>query len=382
MRAIIIVIDGLGIGYLPDARKYNDYGANTLKSLFNAYDMQLPVLESLGLLSIDGVFGNDRASKGAFGRIAELSNAKDTTVGHWEIAGVVTDKPFPVFPNGFPKEFISKLEKAIGRKVIVNKPYSGTAVIAEYGEQHLKTGCPILYTSADSVLQIACHTDIVPINQLYDWCQIARDLCVGSFGVGRVIARPFSGVHPFIRTEERKDFSVAPPTDTLLDNVKNAGMKSIGIGKIEDIFCFKGLTDSYHTHDNKSSFDKTIEVLGQSFDGLVFVNLIDTDMLYGHRRDVFGYAQCLEEIDKRIGHIISKMRADDVLYVTSDHGNDPCHKVHTDHTREYVPLLIYGRDIIPTNLGTLTGFDTIAETIRQQLNLPYGAKSLWDTVIL
>ncbi|MDD3831958.1 MAG: phosphopentomutase [Clostridia bacterium] len=380
MRAFIIVIDGFGIGELPDAKKFNDSGANTLKNIINNYDMRLPVMESLGLFSIDGVYGNSNTERSAYGRVAESSTAKDTTVGHWEIAGVVTHNAFPTFPNGFPDSLIKQLENVFGKKVLCNKPYSGTEVIKDYGKEHIATGCPIIYTSADSVLQIACHTDIVSIEQLYSWCEQARSLCIGAYNVGRVIARPFSGEYPYVRTSQRKDYSVSPPTKTLLDDFADNGYCSIGVGKIEDIFNSHGLTQSYHTHNNKESMDKTIQLVKTDFDGLVFVNLIDTDMLYGHRRDVFGYAQSLEELDTQLGILRSCLRHDDIVYLTSDHGNDPCHKEHTDHTREYTPLMIFGNRILPTNLGTLQGLDTIANTVRDQFNMPHGDNSVWDRI--
>ncbi|MEG1527723.1 MAG: phosphopentomutase [Clostridia bacterium] len=378
MRAFILVIDGLGIGEMPDARLYGDRGSNTLKNIYNSYDMDIPTLISLGLYSIDNTYCDTKNIRGAYARMEELSKAKDTTVGHWEIAGVVTTQPFPTFPDGFPPEFIQQLEDAFGVKVLLNKPYSGTEALKDYGAEHIKTGCPIVYTSGDSVLQIAVHTDVIPLAKLYEFCSIARKLCVGKYNVGRIIARPFTGEFPFVRTDDRKDYSVSPPSDTLLNNVSNAGLASVGVGKIEDIFNFSGLTESYHTHNNAESLDKTIELAKKDFDGLVFVNLIDTDMLYGHRRDVFGYAQALEKIDIKLAELMIYLKPDDVLYVTADHGNDPCHKEHTDHTREYTPLLVFGDKIIPTNLGTIKGFDAIADTIREQLGLNFNSKSLWD----
>ncbi|HPG92314.1 MAG TPA: phosphopentomutase [Clostridia bacterium] len=382
MRAFVIVIDGFGIGAMPDCKLYGDFGSNTLKNTLSAYDMYIPNLKKLGLYNIDGVYPDDRSAKGAYGRMAELSKAKDTTAGHWEIAGVITSHPFPVFPDGFPKELVDKLEKIFGNGILLNKPYSGTDAIRDYGEEHLKTGKPIVYTSADSVLQVACHIDKVPLNQLYDWCEKIRAICVDEYSVSRIIARPFGGKYPFERTVDRKDFSLSPPSATLLDEMKENKFNSVGIGKIEDIFNFSGLTESYHTHTNKEGMEKLIELANKEFDGLVFANLVDTDMLYGHRRDVFGYAQAMEEIDKMLGLFMPCLKHDDVLYITSDHGNDPTHKAHTDHTREYTPLLIYGRDIVPTNLGTLVGFDVIADTIREQFALPNKGKSLWQKITL
>ncbi|HIT78015.1 MAG TPA: phosphopentomutase [Candidatus Limihabitans stercoravium] len=380
MRAFIIVIDGFGVGAMPDCKKYGDYGANTLKNVRSAYDLNLPYLADMGLYNIEGTYNDDRMPNGAYGRMMELSKGKDTTVGHWEIAGVITKDFMPTFPNGFPKEFVTKLEKALGTKILCNKPYSGTEVIKDYGEEHLRTGYPIVYTSADSVLQIAVHMDKYTIDQLYDMCIKARKLCEGKYGVGRIIARPFEGQYPFVRTAERKDFSLDPTGETLLDAVKAAGLESVAVGKIEYIFNGRGITRSIHTESNLDGLEKTIEIAKENFDGLVFVNLVDTDMKYGHRRDVYGYAQALEEIDKKIGELLPLLKKDDVLYITGDHGCDPTHKAHTDHTREYTPLLVYGCDIVPTNLGTLVGMDVINDTIRQQLDLPFGPKSVWEKI--
>ena len=380
MRAFILVIDGFGIGAMPDCRKFNDYGANTLKNVRGAYDLNLPTLADMGLYNIDCTYNDDRQPNGAYARLEELSKGKDTTVGHWEMAGVITSEPMPTFPNGFPQSFINKLEKELGSKVLCNKPYSGTEVIKDYGEEHLKTGYPIVYTSADSVLQIAVHMDKYTIEQLYDMCEKARNLCVGKYAVGRVIARPFTGAYPFTRTAERKDFSLNPPAKTILDYVKDAGMESVAVGKIEYIFNGQGITRSTHTESNIDGLNQTIAIAKERFDGLVFVNLVDTDMKYGHRRDVFGYAQALEEIDAKVAELIKVIHHDDVIYITGDHGCDPTHKVHTDHTREYTPLLIYGSEVVPTNLGTIKGFDVIADTIKDQLGIGAGPKSVWEKI--
>lgn len=313
-------------GRIADCKKYGDYGANTLKNVRNAYDLNLPCLADMGLYNIDGTYNDDRLPNGAYGRMAELSKGKDTTVGHWEIAGIVTKEFMPTFPNGFPKEFITRLEKQLGTKVLCNKPYSGTEVIKDYGEEHLRTGYPIVYTSADSVLQIAVHMDKYTIEQLYDMCLKARKLCEGKYGVGRIIARPFEGQYPFVRTADRKDFSLDPPGETLLDAVKANGLESVAVGKIEYIFNGRGITRSIHTESNLDGLEKTIEIAKENFDGLVFVNLVDTDMKYGHRRDVYGYAQALEEIDKKVGELLPLLKKDDVLYITGDHGCDPTHK--------------------------------------------------------
>ena len=380
MRAIILVIDGFGIGAMPDCKLFNDYGANTLKNIRNAYDLNVPNMQEMGLYCIDGTYSEDRQPSAAFARLEELSKGKDTTVGHWEMAGVITTSPLPTFPNGFPKEFISRLEKELGTKVLCNKPYSGTEVIKDYGMEHLETGFPIVYTSADSVLQIATHSDRYSIDQLYDMCLKARKLCSGKYGVGRIIARPFTGEWPYTRTADRKDFSLDPPQKTLLDFVKEAGMQSVAVGKIEYIFNGQGITRSIHTKDNLDGLNVTLQLIKENFDGLVFVNLVDTDMKYGHRRDVFGYAEALEEIDGKVGEIVKNLKHDDVLYITGDHGCDPTHKQHTDHTREYTPLLIYGCDVVPTNLGTLKGFDVICDTIKEQLEIGCGGKSVWEKI--
>ena len=380
MRAFILVIDGFGIGAMPDCKKFGDYGANTLKNIRNAYDLNIPNMQEMGLYCIDGTYSEDRQPNAAFARLEELSKGKDTTVGHWEMAGIITSTPLPTFPNGFPKEFVTRLEKELGSKILCNKPYSGTDVIKDYGAEHLATGYPIVYTSADSVLQIAVHMDKYSLEQLYDMCEKARKLCVGKYGVGRVIARPFTGEYPFVRTADRKDFSINHPAKTLLDFVKDAGMESVAVGKIEYIFNGQGITRSLHTTSNLDGLNKTLEIAKENFDGLVFVNLVDTDMKYGHRRDVYGYAEALEEIDVKVGELVKLLKHDDVLYITGDHGCDPTHKQHTDHTREYTPLLVYGCDVVPTNLGTIKGFDVICDTIKDQLGISSGGKSVWEKI--
>ncbi len=295
MRAFILVIDGFGIGAMPDCKKFNDdFCANTLKNVRHAYDLNLPHMADMGLYSIDGTYNDDRMPSGAYARLEEASKGKDTTVGHWEMAGVITKSPLPTFPNGFPPNFVAKLEKELGTKILCNKPYSGTEVIKDYGREHLATGYPIVYTSADSVLQIAVHMDKYTIDELYQMCEKARKLCTGEFGVGRIIARPFTGEYPFTRTAERKDFSLDPTGVTLLDCVKDAGMQSVAVGKIEYIFNGRGITRSIHTASNLDGLNQTLAIARERFDGLVFVNLVDTDMKYGHRRDVFGYAEALE----------------------------------------------------------------------------------------
>lgn len=381
MRAIIVVIDGFGIGALPDAKSYQDEGSNTLLNISASYAINVPTLTKLGLFNINGINQATEMVEGSFARIRPLSIGKDTTVGHWEITGVITKASFPIFPNGFGSEFVNKLCKSINvDKVLLNKPYSGTDAIAEYGDEHCKTGYPILYTSADSVLQIAACVDVVPLQTLYDWCIKARELCVGTHQVGRVIARPFTKLNgKYVRTSDRKDYAVVPPHN-LLNELSEANIKVVAIGKIGDIFCNSGITVSFPVHSNTECVNETINQLKQSFDGLIFVNLVETDSLYGHRRDIVGYAQALEEVDANINKLIKNMDAEDVLYITSDHGCDPTHTLHTDHTREYVPLLVYGDSIASVNLETIVGLDSIADTIRHQLLLKASRKSFLNQI--
>ena len=292
---------------------------------------------------------------------------KDTTTGHWEMAGIISESPMPTFPNGFPKEFMDAFEAAVGRGTICNLPYSGTDVIRDYGSEHLETGKLIIYTSADSVFQIAAHEDLVPVEELYEICRTARKMLCGKYGVGRVIARPFIGTPgDFRRTENRRDFSLLPPSDTMLNKLSNNGLDVIGVGKIGDIFAMSGLTKTYPTHNNAEGMEKTSELLDQDFHGLCFVNLVDFDMKYGHRQDAVGYATAINEFDAWLGANLSKLRDDDVLIVTADHGCDPTDN-STDHTREYVPFLMYGKTILPQNLGTIHGFDHVGKTVCQLL---------------
>lgn len=369
-RVFLIVLDSFGIGAMPDAADFGDIGANTLRSCFKTGHMNVPNMQSLGLFNIDGVDVGENADapKAAYMRLSEKSKGKDTTTGHWEIAGLVSERPFPTFPDGFPDEVINKFEQATGRKVLCNKPYSGTKVIADYGLQHVETGALIVYTSADSVFQIAAHESIVPVDELYRYCEIAREILVGDYAVGRVIARPFEGEHPYVRTSRRHDFSLVPPQETLLDKLKAAGKDVIGIGKIYDIFAGKGLTQQDRTIGNAADMQLTQQWQSNEFNGLCFTNLVDFDMSYGHRRDPEGYAKALSEFDCWLGDFISDMRSDDVLMITADHGCDPCH-TGTDHTREYIPLLIYGESIAPNNYGTLSGFDHIADGVLRLLGI-------------
>ena len=368
-RVFLIVLDSFGIGELPDADKYNDVGSNTLNSIRKSEYFNANNLINLGLFNIDGVDGAIKNPQGAFGRIKERSNGKDTTVGHWEIAGIVSDNPLPTYPNGFPSEIISEFERLTGRKTLCNKPYSGTEVIKDYGKQHIKTGDLIVYTSQDSVFQIAAHEDVVPIETLYSYCEIARNLLKGKHGVGRVIARPFTGEYPFIRTSNRHDYSLLPPSDTMLDYLKNNGYDVIGVGKIGDIFALKGITESYKTKDNLDGINKTIELTKKEFNGLCFVNLVDFDSKYGHRNDVDGYAKAISEFDGYLPSIINGLSENDILIITADHGCDPA-TISTDHSREYVPILIYGNMVSGgVNLNTMETFSNIAKTILEYFDV-------------
>ena len=369
-RVFLIVLDSFGVGEMPDAADFGDKGANTLRSCFNTGKLNVPNMAKMGLFNIDGVdFGEkETAPDGAFLRLSELSKGKDTTTGHWEIAGLVSEKAFPTFPDGFPSEVIGEFERRTGRKTLCNKPYSGTKVIADYGEEHIKTGALIVYTSADSVFQIAAHEDVVPVEELYKYCEIARDILQGDFAVGRVIARPFEGEHPFKRTPRRHDFSLVPPKNTMFDVLNENGLDTIGVGKIFDIFAGKSVSECDRRIGNAVDMEITSDYQQKDFHGLCFTNLVDFDMQFGHRRDAFGYANALNEFDDWLGKFKEKMRPDDVLIITADHGCDPCHS-GTDHTREYIPVLIYGDGIKPANLGTRAGFCDIAATVLELLNV-------------
>lgn len=370
----LIILDGLGIGALPDAGLYGDSGANTLKSISQSASFSIPNLINLGIFNIqdNGISKGIVKPIGSYGKASEKSKGKDSTIGHWEIAGLISSIPFPTYPKGFPPEVIEEFEKQTGRKVLCNEPYSGTAVIEDFGLIHLQTGDLIVYTSADSVFQIAAHEDIIDVNKLYEYCEIARNILKGEHAVARVIARPFIGVPgDFSRTVKRKDFSLAPPGDTLLDILKKAGCEVIGVGKIEDIFAGKGLTESEHTTSNIDGMKKTFSYLKSDAKGLVFTNLVDFDMLYGHRNDIEGYAVAMSEFDVWLGSFIRNMGKDDVLIITADHGCDP-KTPSTDHSREYVPVLIYGSKIKRgVNLGILTSFSDIGATIADIFNVKY-----------
>lgn len=368
-RVFLIVLDSVGIGEMPDAEKYGDKGSNTLKSCFMQEGFSLPNMTELGLFNIDGIDYARGVSvpSGAYGRFAEKSKGKDTTTGHWEICGIVSENPFPTYPDGFPEEIINEFSEKTGRGVLCNKPYSGTKVIEDYGKEHIETGKLIVYTSADSVFQIAAHEDKVPLSELYRYCEIAREILKGKHGVGRVIARPFEGEYPsFRRTSGRHDFSLVPPEDTLIDVLKNKGIKTLPIGKIYDIFAGKGLEKPYPIKSNSEGMKLTDEVLLSDFEGFCFVNLVDFDMLYGHRNDAVSYAEALNEFDLWLGSFLEKMRDDDVLMITSDHGCDPLTE-STDHSREYTFLLCCGKKIKSVNLGTRKSFADIGKTVMELL---------------
>lgn len=365
-RVFLIVLDSFGIGEMPDADKFGDVGANTLRSCSTAEGFELPNMKKLGLFNLDGVDFLEGVSspEGRIARLAERSMGKDTTIGHWEIAGIYSPDPMPTYPNGFPKEVIDEFCRRTGRGVLCNKPYSGTVVINEYGDEHVRTGDLIVYTSADSVFQIAAHEDVVPVEQLYEYCRIAREILTGKNGVGRVIARPFIGSDGnYTRTPRRHDFSLIPPAVTMLDQLKDAGKDVISVGKIRDIFAGKGITESNPTTGNPDGIDKTLAILQRDFDGLCFVNLVDTDMVYGHRRDIPGYAGALKYFDDNLPKILAGLNSDDVLMIAADHGCDPGFLKTTDHTREYIPFLMAGERIEPGNLGTRDTFADIGATV-------------------
>ena len=366
-RCFVIVLDSYGIGREPDAPDFGDDVCNTLRSISQSPKYDTPNMQKLGLFNIDGVGCGTPVEQplGAFARLRELSRGKDTTTGHWEIGGVISEQPMPTFPDGFPPECIEMLEKAFGKKILCNKPYSGTAVIHDYGREQKETGGLIVYTSADSVLQIAAHEDDVPVEQLYDYCRMARKIMQGEHGVGRIIARPYIGEYPnYERTPRRHDFSLDPTGDTMLDALERKGLETIGVGKISDIFAGRGISRTLGVNkDNKDGMEKTLKVMDEDFTGLCFVNLVDFDMVFGHRRNIDGYAQAATEFDAQLGEFMAKMRPDDVLMITADHGCDPG-AAGTDHTREYVPWLIYGQHIkAGLNLGTYPTFAMIGATV-------------------
>lgn len=379
-RVFLIVLDSFGIGGMEDAPSYGDVGVNTIGSVSKSPCFHVPNMQKLGLFRIEGIQvakGEDNADwtvdispSATVARMREASKGKDTTIGHWEIAGIYSDSPLPTYPDGFPEEILAPFRERTGRDILCNRPYSGTQVIADYGKEHLRTGSLIVYTSADSVFQIAAHEELIPPETLYEYCRIARSILVGEHGVGRVIARPFIGEPGnFIRTANRHDFSLEPPAVTMLDQLKAAGMDVIAVGKIKDIFAGKGITESVYTSGNQEGIERTLEYLDKDFEGLCFINLVDYDMLYGHRRDVEGYARALTYFDERLPEILGKMRAEDVLMITADHGCDPAYTATTDHTREYVPFMMYGDPIRPRNLGTRKTFADVGATVLQYFGI-------------
>ncbi len=372
MRVFLIVADSFGIGEMADSAKFGDEGVNTLRSCFNTKELNVPNLTKLGLFNIDGIDFGEKSKNplGVYARLAEKSAGKDTTVGHWELAGLVTETPLPTYPNGFSGDIIDEFSRAVGRNVLCNKPYSGTKVLLDFGREHIKTGDLIVYTSADSVFQVAAHEDIVSVDELYDICTVARNMLRSEHGVARVIARPFLGEHPnFYRTKNRHDFSLAPTGETMLDKLKKSGKTVYAIGKIYDIFSGFGITEYVRTENNDEGMKKTIEALDKDFDGLCFVNLVDFDMTYGHRRDAKGYAKALSRFDNQLGELFDKSRDGDVFIITADHGCDPGYIKTTDHTREYVPLIVWQKGIEAKNLGTLTGLDTVSRMVLDMFNI-------------
>ena len=371
-RVFLIVLDSFGIGGMPDAESFGDVGVNTLRACASSKELQIPNMIAAGLGNIDGVEALPKtdAPTGAFARLTEASMGKDTTIGHWEIAGLVSKRPLPTYPNGFPQEVLDAFEAATGRGCLCNLPYSGTDVIRDYGEEQLKTGKWIVYTSADSVFQVAAHEELIPLEELYDACHKARKLLKGEHGVGRVIARPFVGTPGnFQRTSNRHDYSLEPPGITLLDALQKAGKATIGVGKIYDIFAGIGVSDHVYNKSNANGMEHTLNYAAQDFDGLCFVNLVDFDMLFGHRRDIDGYAKALTEFDAWLPKLMEQLTEDDIVMITADHGCDPAYTATTDHTREYVPLLVLGKKVKPVNMGTRKSFADIAATVAELLNV-------------
>lgn len=371
-RVFLIVLDSFGIGEAPDADKFGDVGANTLRTISGSPKFNCPNMTKLGLFNVEGTDYKEGVENpiGMYGKMQEESMGKDTIIGHWELAGLVSHKPMPTFPQGFPDSFVKEFEKKTGRKCLCNKPYSGTEVIKDYGEEHMKTGALILYTSADSVCQIAANESIVPVEELYEYCRMAREMLIGDMAVGRVIARPFEGTNKddFKRTTRRHDFALSPFADTMLDKITNSGKEVISIGKIVDIFNNRGITKFYRTTGNQEGMGKIAQVAKEDFNGLCFLNLVDFDMLYGHRRNIEGYANAATEFDRFLGGFMEQLRDEDLLIITADHGCDPAFTKTTDHTREYVPLLIYNKNITPKNLGIIKGFSYVSKVVCESLN--------------
>ena len=373
-RIFLIVLDSFGIGAMPDSEAFGDVGVNTLAACATSEKLNIPNMIAAGLGNIDGVTCLPKAAfpTGAYARLTEASMGKDTTIGHWEIAGLISPDPLPTYPEGFPEEVLAPFRAATGRGVLANAPWSGTAVIEEFGDEHVKTGDLIVYTSADSVFQIAAHEEVVPLEQLYEYCRIARAQLQGKHGVGRVIARPFVGTSgAFKRTANRHDYSLEPPKATMLDAIKGAGLASIAVGKIHDIFAGIGTTEHVYNKSNTNGMEHALRYAGEDFTGLCFVNLVDFDMLYGHRRDIDGYAAALSEFDAWLPKLMEKMGEEDMVMITADHGCDPAYSATTDHTREYVPLLILGKQVKPVNLSTRKTFADIAATVTELLGVEY-----------
>ena len=365
-RVFLVVLDSVGIGAMPDADLYGDAGTNTLRTAAASSCFHMPNMKKLGLFNIDGMDWHEGVEEptAAYARMQEASKGKDTTIGHWEIAGVISGQPLPTFPNGFPEEILQEFSRLTGRGVLCNKPYSGTEVIREYGEEHVKTGDLIVYTSADSVFQIAAHEEVVPVETLYEYCAAARKLLQGEYAVGRVIARPFTGTSGnYTRTSRRHDFSLEPPEKTMLYYLTAAGKEVFAIGKIKDIFAGCGITDYSYTTGNEEGIAQLLKQEERDFEGLCFVNLVDYDMLYGHRNDIDGYAKAIRHFDDCLPQLLEKLREDDLLMITADHGCDPGYTVSTDHSREYTPYLIYGKKLEAKNIGTRTTFSDIAATV-------------------
>ncbi len=365
-RVVLIVLDSFGIGEMEDAAEYGDRGTNTIKSVSSSPAFHMPNMGALGLFNIDGVDCREPVAQpaGRIARMKEASKGKDTTIGHWEIAGILSKQPLPTYPDGFPEEVLNDFSAAVGRGVLCNKPYSGTEVIKDYGDEHVKSGDLIVYTSADSVFQIAAHEDVVPVETLYEYCKTARGILQGKHGVGRVIARPFVGNGGnYVRTAGRHDFSLEPPAVTMLDQLKASGRDVISVGKIKDIFAGKSITEYVYTKGNAEGIERTLEYMERDFEGLCFINLVDYDMLYGHRNDIDGYAAALTYFDEKLPEILGKLKEDDVLMITADHGCDPGYTVSTDHSREHTPFIMYGSKVTPANLGTRETFADIGATV-------------------
>ena len=371
-RVFLIVLDSVGIGAMEDAKEYGDEGTNTLYSVSGSPFFQLDHMREMGLFNIEGIDWTEGVTQpsASYARMKEASRGKDTTIGHWEIAGVISEQPLPTYPDGFPAKVIREFSAAAGRGILCNRPYSGTEVIRDYGDQHVKTGDLIVYTSADSVFQIAAHEEVVPLDQLYHYCEIARSQLKGAHGVGRVIARPFAGESgSYYRTAGRHDYSLKPPAKTMLDSIRDSGQDVIAVGKIKDIFAGQGISSYVYTGSNKEGIQRIMENLEKPFQGLCFINLVDYDMLYGHRNDVDGYAKALTEFDRQIPAILAGLKAEDLLLITADHGCDPGFLQSTDHSREHTPLLMYRHGMPSADLGTRKTFADIAATILDYLDV-------------